>query len=114
MKTLLVMLPFLFASLQQAPRINGKYRVEYDKNYGLQAFQVTFNDSTYSKRMPDAVTSGGKIRYEKYKVTLRKDNNEDPMVIDVREIGRDTMKFAIRSKIDPSRNVYYGKLIRIP
>lgn len=115
MKIVILFLAVICGSLgqQEKTRLNGVYRTEFDKNYGLQTFQLTFSDSIYSKRMADAVTSKGKIIYEKYKVTLRKNSDEDPIVIDPRDIGKDTIKFTIKSKVDLSRNLNYGKMIRV-
>ena len=114
MKTILLLLfaAAAFFIQEKAPRLNGTYKVVYDKNYGLQPYTITFSDSTYIKKMPDAVTTKGKIHYEKYKVTLRKNNDEDPVVIDIREAAKDTIKFVVKSKADLSRNVHYGRFIR--
>lgn len=113
MKTIAI---FLIAALfglsqQQNIRLKGTYKVEFDK--GQQGFQITFSDSIYFKKMPDAITYKGKLDYSKFKVAIRKDKNEDPIEIDNREIGKDTMAFTLRSKADLSRTISRGKMIKI-
>lgn len=115
MKTLAIIITAictLFPAAQKA-KLNGVYRVEYDKKYELQGYQFTFSDSVYVKKMKDAVTYKGKIEYEKYKVLIRKDKSENPIEIAANEIGKDTIKFSTKNKTDLSLVVNRGKLIKV-
>lgn len=113
MKILSITILAALSCLVQENRMKGVYRVEFDKKYQTQTYQITFNDSLYVKKMPDALTSKGKIKYEKFKVTLRQNSSDDPIEIDAREINKDTMKFTARSKSDLSKVMSRGMLIRI-
>jgi hypothetical protein len=99
--------------MPQQKKLEGKYRVEFEKKYQSQTYQVIFKDDTYTKRWPDAVTSKGTIKYEKYTAILRKDMSEDPIEIDLRDIDKDTIKFSTRSKADQSKVMNRGNLIRV-
>lgn len=114
MKTLLMIagVLFCFSAVQNETKLKGIYRVEFDKKYELQSYQITFADSIYTKRMKDAVTYKGKIAYEKYKVLLRKDKSENPIEIEIAEIGKDTIKFATKNKTDLSLTINRGRLIK--
>jgi hypothetical protein len=113
MKTLFVLLAFCCFLPQENKKLSGVYRIEFEKKYQTQTYQITFKDSSYTKRWPDAVTSKGVIKYEKYKALLRKDMADDPIEIDAREIGKDTMKFSTRSKTDQSKVLNRGSLIKV-
>lgn len=97
----------------QEVKLEGKYRIEFEKKYQQQTYQITFQGDVYTKRWPDAVTSKGKIKYEKYTAILRKDMEEDPVEIDLRDVGKDTIHFSTRSKRDQSKVVNRGLLIRV-
>ena len=99
--------------LQANVKLDGTYKVEPDKKFAQQPYQITFNGSVYQKIMPDAVTSTGEIIYGKYKTLLRKDKQENPIEIDNRDLGKDTIKFVTRNKTDLSLVVNRGILIRI-
>lgn len=115
------MKPFLFLtaclllgfSQQPKSKLNGTYRVEFDKKYELQGFQLNFNEDTFTKVMPDAVSYKGPLDYGKFKTTIRVSKEENPIEIDNREIGKDTIKFSTKNKTDLSLTVNRGKLIRI-
>lgn len=113
MKILSIAILAALACLVQEQRMKGVYRTEFDKKYQTQTYQITFNDSLYVKKMPDAITSKGKIKYEKFKVTLKQNSSDDPIEIDARDINKDTMKFTTRSKSDLSKVMNRGMLIRI-
>ena len=115
MKLIMIFISAFFTCFiqQEKPRLNGTYKMVFDKKYAQQISQITFNDSVYKKIMPDAVMYKGIIQYEKYKVILRKDKNENPIEIDNREIQKDTIKFSTKSFIDISKTLNTGKLIRI-
>jgi len=98
---------------QDNPKLNGVYRVEFDKKYELPTYQITFKDSIYTKKMADAVTYKGKVTYDKYKAVVRKDKEENPIEIDSRDIGKDTLKFSTKNKTDLSRTINRGKMIKI-
>jgi len=99
--------------LPQDKKLEGKYRIEFEKKYQAQTYQIAFSNDTYTKRWPDAVTSKGTIKYEKFTAILRKDMGEDPVEIDLRDIGKDTMKFSTRSKSDQSKVMNRGLLIKV-
>ena len=115
MKTLMIIIlaTFSFVMPQGNPKLIGKYRTEFDKKYLQQTYELIFKDSTYVKKMPDAVTYKGKITYEKYKTTFRQNKDDDPIEIDSKEINKDTIKFTIRNKTDLSLTKARGRLIRI-
>lgn len=114
MKTLLLI---LFTSLsflsQQQAKLTGNYRVEFDKKYGKNGYQIVFNDSIFRATMPDAVMYKGKITYDKYKTTFRYSKDENPIEIDNNEIGSDVIKFSTRNKTDLSLVVNRGRLVKI-
>jgi hypothetical protein len=111
MKSLLLAAIIPIFCLFQSAKLNGTYKVVYDK--GQQGYQITFTDSGYSKRMPDAITYKGVPDYGKFKVTIRQNKEEDPIEIDNREIGKDTIAFATKSKRDLSLTINRGKMIRV-
>lgn len=115
MKTLLILITVLFSYFieQEKPKLNGVYRIEFDKKYAQQGFQMTFTDSVYKKRMPDAVTSTGKIKYEKFRAILQQNKESNSIEIDNREINKDTMKFTTKSYIDISKTINSGKMIKV-
>ncbi len=102
---------FFLLAQPETKKLNGTYHVIFDK--GLQGYKITFTDSIYAKKMPDASIYKGKLDYGKFKVSIRKDKEEDPLEIDNREIGKDTIKFATKSKRDLSMTVNRGMMIRI-
>ena len=112
MKTIALILLCAF-SLFQTNKLKGKYKVEFDKKYELKGYEMTFTEDAYMKQMADAVYSKGKVSYGKFKTTLRKDNEEDPIEIDNRELAKDTIAFSTKSKTDLSLTKNRGKLIRI-
>lgn len=113
MKTLLLALTLGCLLPQQDQKLEGRYRIEFEKKYQMQTYQIIFDKDSYTKRWPDAVTSKGAIKYEKFTATLRKDRDEDPVEIDLRDIGKDTIKFCTRSKSDQSKVLNRGSLIRV-
>jgi hypothetical protein len=113
MKTIVLIIVSTFFLFIQDKKLQGKYRVEFDKKYELKGYDLTFTDDSYLKQMSDAVYSKGKITYGKFKSTLRKDNEEDPIEIDNRAIGKDTIAFSTKSKTDLSLTKNRGKMIRI-
>lgn len=110
-------IPFFFVMLSslfpQEPRLSGTFKAVFDAKYAQTGYQITFNDSTYVRRMPDAVTSRGAIKYEKFRAIIRKNTDEDALEIDKREFGKDTMVFTTRSKRDLSKVVNRGRFIRV-
>ena len=57
---------FMFGLFQQeTPKLNGTYRIVFEKKYEQQTFKMVFVDSIFKKVMPDAVMYKGKIKYEK-------------------------------------------------
>lgn len=115
MKSILIFITVIAAMLtsQEAPRLKGNYKLVYDDRYQLQTSQISFNDSTFTKKMPDGLTSKGKVTYAKYKVTLKMKNNDDPIEFNTEDLAKDTLKFSTKSKVDLSRTVNRGKMIRI-
>jgi len=114
MKTiiLILMTSFLFVPQQQA-KLMGTYRVEFDKKYGKNGYQIIFNDSIFRATMPDAVMYKGKITYDKYKTTFRCTKDENPMEINNSEISGEVIKFCTRNKTDLYLVVNRGRLIRV-
>ncbi len=115
MKLLLLLITTFFLSLvpQENPKLNGTYRIVFDKKYEQQTFKIVFVDSIYKKIMPDAVMYKGKIKYEKYRALLRYSSDDNPIEIDKRDFGKDTMKFTTKSKIDISKTIARGMMIKI-
>ena len=111
MKTLVIIAIATLSFIPQEARLKGTYKVVYDK--GQQGYQFTFGDSTYVKKMPDAITYKGLIKYEKYKAIIRKNSEDDPIEIDHREFNKDTIKFTTKSKRDLSMTLNRGKMIRV-
>ncbi len=98
---------------QEATKLNGTYRIEFEKKYEQQTFKMVFADSIFKKVMPDAVMYKGKIKYEKFRAVLRYSTDDNPIEIDKRDFGKDTMKFTTKSKIDLSKTVARGLMIRM-
>lgn len=111
MKLLIISLA-LGALLPQQQKLEGRYRIEFDKKYQQQTYQITLDKDSYTKRWPDAVTTKGTIKYEKFTAVLRKDIEDDPIEIDLRDAGKDTIAFSTRSKRDQSKVLNRGWLIR--
>ena len=105
---------FMFGLFQQeTPKLNGTYRIVFEKKYEQQTFKMVFVDSIFKKVMPDAVTYKGKIKYEKYRAVLRYSSDDNPIEIDKRDFGKDTMKFTTKSKIDLSKTVARGFMVKM-
>ncbi len=103
-----------FGFIQQEPtKLNGTYRIEFEKKYEQQTFKMIFVDSIFKKVMPDAVMYKGKIKYEKFRAVLRYSSDDNPIEIDKRDFGKDTMKFTTKSKIDLSKTVARGLMIKV-
>lgn len=115
MKTVFIamMIGLLGLTHQDKPQLNGNYRVEFDRKYELGSFKINFNGDTFEKIMPDAVSYKGKIKYEKYKTQIRVNADDNPIELDNREFGKDTMLFLTKNKTDLSRILYRGKMIKI-
>jgi len=113
MKSLFLLLFGLISVMvqQEKTKCVGTYKVVYDK--GQQGYEIVFSDSTFVQKMPDAVSYKGKIKYEKFKVLLRKSTDENPIEIDKREVNKDTIKFATKSNRDLSLTVNRGKMYKL-
>jgi hypothetical protein len=115
MKLVVVLLSTLFLGFiqQENPKLNGTYRIVFDKKYEQQTFKIVFVDSIYKKIMPDAVMYKGKIKYEKFRAVLRYSSDDNPIEIDNRDFTKDTMKFTTKSKIDASKTISRGLMIKM-
>ncbi|WP_298222946.1 hypothetical protein [Flavobacterium sp.] len=115
MKILIIAILTFLASLlpQENAKLNGKYRIVFEKKYEQQTFQMVFTDSVFKKVMPDAVMYKGKIKYEKYRAFLRYGKDDNPMEIDNREFNKDSMKFTMKSNIDISKTTARGWLVKV-
>ena len=115
MKIFTIALLTFFAGLlhQENPKLNGNYRIVFEKKYEQQTFKIEFKDSIFKKVMPDAVMYKGKIKYEKFIALLRYGKDDNPIEIDNREFNKDTMKFTIKSNVDLSKTTARGFLVRI-
>lgn len=113
MKSFIIIAIAVFSGFTVQPnlKLKGTYKVVYDK--GQQGYQIEFNDSVYTKRMPDAITYKGKINYGKYKITIRQNPQDDPIEIDNRLLGKDTLLFITKSNSDLSVNKNRGMMIKI-
>jgi hypothetical protein len=109
---LLIILTMVLFGFQEQPKMHGTYTLEYDKKHQLLGCRITFDDSVYVKTFQDGRTSRGKIGYSKFKITIRKDNKEDAIEIDRREILKDTIAFTTKSQRDASMSLNRGKLIK--
>lgn len=111
---LLFTILYIFSFIQQDnSKLNGTYRIVFEKKYEQQTFKMVFVDSIYKKIMPDAVMYKGKIKYEKFRAVLRYSSDDNPIEIDKRDFGKDTMKFTTKSKIDLSKTVARGFMIKM-
>lgn len=115
MKLLLVFIFIFMIGLfqQKTPKLNGTYRIEFEKKYEQQTFKMVFADSIFKKVMPDAVMYKGKIKYEKFRASLKYGKYDNPIEIDKREFNKDTMKFTMKSNVDLSKTTARGMLIKI-
>ncbi|NHM06989.1 hypothetical protein G4D82_07125 [Flavobacterium sp. CYK-4] len=111
---IITLISFLAGFLQQdTPKLNGNYRIVFEKKYEQQTFKMEFRDSIFKKIMPDAVAYKGKIKYEKYRAFLRYGKEDNPIEIDNREFGKDSMKFVMRANSDLSKTTARGILVKI-
>ena len=113
-----LLLTFLFVFMiglfqQETPKLNGTYRIVFEKKYEQQTFKMVFVDSIFKKVMPDAVMYKGKIKYEKFRAVLRDSSDDNPIEIDKREFKKDPKKFTIKSNVDLSKTTARGMLIKI-
>ena len=99
--------------LQENAQLNGNYRIVFEKKYEQQTFKMVFVDSIFKKVMPDAVMYKGKIKYEKFRAVLRYSSDDNPIEIDKRDFGKDTMKFTTKSKIDLSKTIARGFMVKV-
>jgi len=115
MKIFLIHLALIVCSFipNQNAKLIGTYKVVFDKKYEKEGFNIIFKESTYTQIMPDAVTTVGVINYEKFKVLIRKDKDDNPIEIDKREINKDTMKFSTKTGRDLSLTINRGMMIRV-
>jgi len=114
MKPLILLITLVLSLLaqQETVRLKGTYKLEYDTKHQLQTSQIVFSDSTFVKKLPDGLSTKGKVIYAKYKVTLKM-NNDNPIEIDGRELAKDTIKFKTMNKTDLSMTINRGRMIRI-
>jgi hypothetical protein len=114
MKFILFFISLLCSSVQQEkPKLNGVYKIVFDKKYVQQNCQITFSDSIFRKVMPDAVMYKGKIKYEKFRAIIKNNNDDNPIEIDKKEFNKDTIKFTTKSYIDLSKTINKGIMIRV-
>jgi len=115
MKILIPLVLFFLLGLfqQETPKLNGTYRIVFEKKYEQQTFKMVFVDSIFKKVMPDAVMYKGKIKYEKFRAVLRYSSDDNPIEIDKRDFGKDTMKFTTKSKIDLSKTIARGFMVKV-
>jgi len=115
MKIFLVAIVSIFISLfqQDNTKLNGAYRIVFEKKYEQQTFKMEFSDSVFKKIMPDAVMYKGKIKYEKYRAVLQYAKGDNPIEIDSREFNKDSMKFTTKSSINISKTIARGWLVKI-
>ena len=103
----------LLFAFPQEKKLSGTYRIEFLKEDGTQSYQLTFDEATYKKRLPDATSSSGKIVYSKYVATLKHDK-DNPLEIDLRDAGKDTLRFKMKSRNNSSMKLNEGILIKLP
>lgn len=115
MRVLIISLLAFIAGLfqQENPKLNGNYRIVFEKKYEQQTFKMEFRDSIFKKIMPDAVMYKGKIKYDKYRAFLRYGKEDNPIEIDNREFNKDSMKFVMRANTDLSKTTARGFLVKI-
>lgn len=107
-----IALTLLLFAFPQDQKLSGTYRIEFSKKDGTQSYELIFSDAAYQKRMPDATSSSGKIVYSKYIATL-KHEKDNPLEIDLRDVGRDTLRFKMKSRNNSSMKLNEGVLIRV-
>jgi hypothetical protein len=98
---------------QETPKLNGTYRIVFEKKYQQQTFKMVFADSIFKKVMPDAVMYKGKIKYDKFRAVLRYSSEDNPIEIDNRDFTKDTIKFTTKSNIDLSKTIERGYMVKI-
>jgi hypothetical protein len=115
MKIFIVAIVSVFISLLQQgnTKLNGSYRIVFEKKYEQQTFKMEFSDSIFKKIMPDAVMYKGKIKYEKFRAVLQYAKDDNPIEIDNREFNKDSMKFTTKNSINISKTIARGWLVKI-
>lgn len=107
-----ITLIFLLFAFPQEQKLSGTYRIEFLKKDGTNAYKIAFQENTFKKVMPDATSSSGKISYSKYIATL-KHEKDNPLEIDLRDVGKDTLHFKMKSRNNSSMKLNEGLLIKL-
>lgn len=107
-----------FFTLIQEKKLIGKYKMEYDYNYGSQNGIITFSENGYLRKQVNGKKVKGNIEYQQYFVLLNDKNSHLQVKFPKREINNDTIFFRTtdlnnsRDNNDPL-TIYGGKLIKI-
>lgn len=108
----LLCIALLAVSIPQEQKLTGTYRIEFLKKDGTNAYKIELQEDKFRKIMPDASTKSGKITYSKYTAMLKNDA-DDPIEVDLRDAGKDTLHFKLRNRNNASMKINEGLLIRV-
>lgn len=98
MKNLIIICSILFTyfNQNQEVKLHGKYKMEFEEKFKEQNCVVTFNDSLYSRKLPNGKTIKGKVTYRKYHISLKDEKTNLQMDFAKMQIGRDTIFFGTK------------------
>ena len=118
MKVLIFIIVLCSFYIQQHPRLQGKYRMEYEEKFMSQNCVITFNDSIYKRTLSNGKIIKGKVEYAKFEIILKDKTTNLKMNFFKEEIKNDTIYFGTKginekpiNEMDISINS--GKLIKI-
>lgn len=116
MKSLGILIIFLIFVINQ-DKLEGKYKIEYDKKYKEQNGIVTFKDSIYERILVNGKVIKGKIEYKVYSIELKDIGTNLQIDFYKGDISKDTIFFGTKdlNKIIDNNDIVInsGKLIKL-
>ena len=105
-----------FMCTQKEFKLNGKYIMQYEKEYNSQDCVVNFHDSIYTRILSSGKHVKGHIIYKKFSVSLNDDKSTLQMDFAKTKIQRDTIFFGTKNTNDKPSNdllLISGRLIKV-
>ena len=118
-----VLLSFIILTpiFQKEYRLEGNYKIEYEKPHDFQNGSIFFDDTTYVKTSREGGKIYGKVEYSKYYVILTNKNSTQRIDILKSDVEKDTIEFGTK-ETDPKKSltvsylevsINRGKLIKL-
>jgi hypothetical protein len=111
----------LTSIFQKEYRMEGNYKIEYEKPYDFQNGRIFFDDSIYVKTSMEGGKVFGKVEYSKYYVILTNKNSTQRIDFLKSDVEKDTVEFGTK-ETDPKKSltlsylevsINRGKLIKL-